>query len=222
MILNEDLPYVVGTIPFADVVSGNWFAHYADYAFKQGLTEGLYTTDRNGNKFLDPDKPINRYEATKIMMLAYNKIQQAPTTFTKPTVLGDVLNVNDPYYTYIRQAEVLGFISGVPQENGGYRFDGEREILRSEFAKIISVPFTKQLFEVQDVVMNSKLYIMIVQALNKTTSNKATFINTLFNRLNTMSDAAFMKAFTLDKKVFLDVLKDNVMIPVLEQLQINQ
>jgi|GEM_PF-1480046 len=38
-ILNEDLPYVVGNSPFADVKSGNWFAHYANYAYTQGLTE---------------------------------------------------------------------------------------------------------------------------------------------------------------------------------------
>ena len=34
-ILNEDLPYVTGNIPFADVASGNWFAHYANYAYTQ-------------------------------------------------------------------------------------------------------------------------------------------------------------------------------------------
>jgi len=81
------------------------------------------------------------------------------------------------------------------------------------------VPFTEQLFDVQDVVMTSKLYVMVVQALSKTTSNKVTFINTLFNKLNSMTDASFMKAFTLDKKIFLETLKKNVMVPILEQIQ---
>jgi hypothetical protein len=60
---------------------------------------------------------------------------------------------------------------------------------------------------------------MIVQALAQTTSDKVVFVNTLFNQLNNMSDTAFMKAFTLDKKIFLDVLKENIMLPIIEQLQ---
>jgi hypothetical protein len=63
---------------------------------------------------------------------------------------------------------------------------------------------------------------MIVQALAQTTSNKLVFVNTLFNQLNNISNTAFMKAFTLDKKVFLDVLKENVMLPIIEQLQLRQ
>jgi hypothetical protein len=84
------------------------------------------------------------------------------------------------------------------------------------------VPFTEQLFDVEDVVKNSRLYLMIVQALSQTTSNKAVFVNRLFNQLNAISDREFMQAFTLDKKVFLDVLRTNIMIPILEQIQIQQ
>jgi len=89
-------------------------------------------------------------------------------------------------------------------------------LTRAAFAKIVSVPFAQQLFDVEDVVMTSKLYVIIVQALSKTTANKVVFINTLFNRLNSMTDVAFMKAFTLDKKTFLDVLKERVMTPILQ------
>ncbi len=215
-ILNEDLPYVTGDIPFADVVSGNWFAHYANYAYTQGLTEGLYTTDKNGNKFFSPDKPINRYEAIKVIMLAYKKINIQSISTNKPTIFGDLTNTNDPYYSYIREAEALWFVSGVPQTGGKYNFDGKDPLTRAAFAKIVSVPFAQQLFDVKDVVMTSNLYVMIVQALSKTKSDKVVFINTLFNRLNGMSDTAFMKAFTLDKKTFLDVLKEKVMLPILE------
>lgn len=216
-VLNEDLPYVTGDIPFADVTSGNRFAHYANYAYTQGLTEWLYITDKNGNKFFDPDKPINRYEAIKVIMLAYKKINMQSIQTNKPTVLSDIVNPNDPYYNYVREAEALWFVSGIPQSNGGYNFAWQKTLTRAEFAKIVSVPFAQQLFDVQDVVMTSQLYVSIVQALSKTTSDKVVFINTLFNKLNTMSDTAFMKAFTIDKKTFLNVLKENVMIPILEQ-----
>lgn len=215
-ILNEDLPYVAGNIPFADVASGNWFAHYANYAYTQWLTEWLYTTDKDGNKFFNPDKPINRYEAIKVIMLAYKKINKQSINTSKPSVLSDIVNSNDPYYSYIREAEALWFISGSPQTNGTYTFGGQDPLTRAAFAKIVSVPFAQQLFDVEDVVTHSKLYIMIVQALSKTTSDKVVFINTLFNRLNSMTDVAFMKAFTLDKKTFLDVLKERVMLPILQ------
>lgn len=215
-ILNEDLPYVVGTIPFADVTSGNWFAHYANYAYTQWLTEWLYTTDKNGNKFFNPDKPISRYEAIKVIMLAYKKINKQSINISKPSVLSDIISTNDAYYAFVREAEALWFISGIAQTGGKYTFDGQDPLTRAAFAKIVSVPFAQQLFDVEDVVMTSKLYVMIVQALSKTTSDKVVFINTLFNRLNAMTDVAFMKAFTLDKKTFLDVLKERVMIPILQ------
>jgi len=216
-VLNEDLPYVVGSIPFADVTSGNWFAHYANYAYTQWLTEWLYTTDKNGNRFFDPDKQITRYEAIKVIMLAYKKIHKQSINTAKPSVLSDIVNSNDPYYSYVREAEALWFVSGFPQSNSGYKFEGNKTLTRAEFAKIVSLPFSEQLFDVEDVVTHSKLYIMIVQALSKTTSNKVVFVNTLFNKLNSMTDAAFMKAFTLDKKTFLNVLKERIMLPILEQ-----
>lgn len=218
---SEDIRYN-GTIPFADVSANYWFAHYADYAFRQGLTDGLYTTDAEGNRYLDGDRPITRYEAIKVMMLAYNKIYPQGINTSGPSVMGDVINSNDPYYRYIREAEVLWFISGVPQGNGGFNFEGQRNILRSEFAKIISVPFTEQLFDVETVVMQSELYLMIVESLAQTTSNKVVFVNTLFNELNDISDDDFMRAFTLDKTIFLDVLRETIMKPIIEQIQITQ
>jgi len=85
----------------------NWFNHYAQYAYNQGLTDGLYTTDKNGNKYLSPDKSITRYEGIKIIMLAYAKLQQSAIETMGSSVLGDVINPNDPYYSYVRQAETL-------------------------------------------------------------------------------------------------------------------
>lgn len=93
-----------GNKPFAD--TPNWFNHYADYAFKQGLTEGLYTI-KDGKMYLDPDKSITRYEAIKVMMLAHNKISQSMVDISKPSVMGDVVDANNPYYSYVRQAEML-------------------------------------------------------------------------------------------------------------------
>jgi hypothetical protein len=64
-------------------------------------------TDSNGNKTLNPDKNITRYEAIKVMMLAYNSIQHSDIYFSGSSVMGDIINKDNPYYTYIRQAEAL-------------------------------------------------------------------------------------------------------------------
>lgn len=105
-IQDEDRPYN-GTIPFADVSNSNWFAHYANYAYTKGLTDGLFTTDKDGKRLLNPDQKMTRYEAIKVMMLAYNKINKPLTSLTGSSVMGDVIDKNNPYYSYIRQAEIL-------------------------------------------------------------------------------------------------------------------
>jgi len=104
-VLSTKKQIYAGNKPFAD--TPNWFNHYADFAFKQGLTDGLYTTDKDGKKYIKPNEYITRYEAIKIMMLAYNKITQSMINLSGSSVMGDIVNPNDPYYSYVRQAEVL-------------------------------------------------------------------------------------------------------------------
>jgi len=67
----------------------------------------LYTTDKNGKKFFSPDKSINRYEAIKVIMLAYKKINKQSINTNKPSVLSDIINANDAYYAFVREAEAL-------------------------------------------------------------------------------------------------------------------
>lgn len=96
-----------GTVPFADVAKDNWFAHYAKYAYDQGLTESLQTIDAQGNIYLNPDALITRYEAIKIIMLSYYKIKNPSIDIQSASVLGDIIDPSNPYYKYIRQAEAL-------------------------------------------------------------------------------------------------------------------
>lgn len=201
-----------GNKPFAD--TPNWFNHYADYAFKNGLTEGLYSV-KDGKMYLDPDKAISRYEAIKIMMLAYNKISQSMVDISQPSVMGDVVDANNPYYSYVRQAETLWFISGVPKANDGYNFEGIRNLTRAEFAKIVGLPFADQLFEIDQVIYQSELYQEIIDALNTTTSNRKTFIQELFAQISELSEDTFIKKYKVPKKPFLEVLYETVVAPIL-------
>jgi hypothetical protein len=41
------------------------------------------------------------------MMLAYRKIYPQTININGQSVMGDIVNPNDPYYSYIRQAEAL-------------------------------------------------------------------------------------------------------------------
>lgn len=212
-IINEDLPYL-GEKIFAD--TPNRFNYYAQYAYNQWLTEGLYTTDRQGNLYLNPDKEITRYEAIKVIMLAYNKIQQQYPSIVWSSVLGDIINPNDPYYSYVRQAEMLWFISWVPQVNGWYNFEGKRNITRAEFAKVVSLPFSDQLFDVSYIVENSSLYQKIVDWLEETTMDKMQFATIVLAEINAIPQEEFLYSFKVNKDIFMDVLTEKVLTPLLE------
>jgi len=205
----------IGNRPFLD--TPNWFNHYADFAFKQWLTQWLYTTDTDGNRYLDPDQAITRYEAIKIMMLAYNKISQSIVDISQPSVMGDVIDTNNPYYNYVRQAEVLGFIWGVPQADGGYNFEGTRNLTRAEFAKIVGVPFSEQLFDIEQVVYQSEILHKTIEALNNTESNKTIFIQVLFKDIAQIDEITFIKNFKVPKEAFLEVLYNIVVETIFEE-----
>ncbi len=210
--INEQQIYL-GNKPFVD--TPNWFNHYADFAFKQWLVEWLYTTDKDGNRYLNPDEFITRYEAIKIMMLAYNKISQSMANIDWASVMGDVVDSNNPYYSYVRQAEVLGFISWVPQDNGGYNFEGMRNLTRAEFAKIIGLPFADQLFDVEQVIFQSEVYNDIIDALNTTTTNRAVFIKAFYEQISKMDETSFIKKYKVPKQIFLEILYETVVAPIL-------
>jgi len=203
-IQSEDQAYPTPT-QFADVAQDYWFAWYADYAAKKWLLDGLVTV-KNGKQYLSPDAEITRYEAIKIMMLAYDMIDKTKISLAGVSVMGDVVDANNPYYQYIRKAEVLGFISGIPQTNGGYNFVGQKDITRAEFAKIISVPFTEQLFDLEDLVLQSPLYASIQVALEQSNTDDETFLNALFDELDELSDAQFIKTYKIQKKAFFEKL----------------
>lgn len=165
--------------------------------------------------YLDPDKAISRYEAIKIMMLAYNRISQSMIDTSKPSVMGDIVDANNPYYSYVRQAEVLGFISGVPKANGGYNFEGIRNLTRAEFAKIVGLPFADQLFDIEQVIFQSDVYNDIIDALNTTTTNRKVFIQAFYEQISEMSEMAFIKKYKVPKTIFLEVLYETVVDPIM-------
>jgi len=212
-ILHEDLPYR-GDIVFTD--TPNWFNHYAQYAYNQWLTDGLYTTDKKGNKYLSPDKAITRYEAIKVIMLAYAKLQQSAITTMGSSVLGDIIDTGNPYYRYVRQAETLWFISWVPQNDGRYNFEWLRNITRAEFAKIASLPFSEQLFDIAYIVENSSLYKKIITGLAETTMDKISFANIILQEINEIPEEEFLYSFKVSKDIFMDILAEKVLTPLLE------
>jgi hypothetical protein len=130
--------------------------------------------------------------------------------------MGDIVNPNDPYYSYVRQAEVLGFISGVPKENGGYNFEGIRNLTRAEFAKIVGLPFADQLFDIEQVIFQSELYNDIIDALNTTTTNRKVFIQALYEQISTMNEMTFIKKYKVPKQLFLETLYETVIQPILQ------
>jgi len=141
----EDKPYP-GVILFADVNKNHWFSRYTQYAYSNKLADGLYTT-KGTTRYFTPDVPISRNDIIKKIMITYHEIYPGTVSLSgTKSKLVDVTS-SDPYYKYIREAEVLWFISWSPQKDGTYRFDGKRWVLRAEFAKMISIPFNAILFD---------------------------------------------------------------------------
>jgi len=213
-IQSEDSNYPFA-VQFADVPQDHWFAWYANYALNKWLVSWMAEMS-NGQRYLNPDQPATRYEAIQAMMTAYNLINNDIINTNEPSVLGDIIDPSNPYYQSVRQAETLGFISWVPQNDGGYDFEWIRNITRSEFAKIVSVPFTKQLFDIDEVVLNSQLYKIVVQAVNKASGDKFVFINTLVEKLDAIDDYTFIMDFKIQKELFLDSLEELLIKPLVE------
>lgn len=205
--------------PFADVPKEHRFAHYANYAYEAWLTDSMITI-QDGKLYINPDKDITRYEAIQLIMTAYNminniNIQNIDNQWS--SVLWDMIDANNPYYQYVRQAEMFGFISWVPQVDWSYNFEWQRYITRSELAKIVSVPFTEQLFNVDEVVLNSQLYKIVVQAINQTEGDKFVFINTLVEKLQGIDDYDFIMDFKIQKGLFLEKLEELLIKPLVEE-----
>ena len=208
-----------GPTPFADVPKEHRFAHYANYAYTVWLTDGL-TTTKDGKPYINPDEDITRYEAIQLIMTAYNMINNINiqnVNNEESSVLWDMIDANNPYYQYVRQAEMFGFISWVPQVDGSYNFEWQRYITRSELAKIVSVPFTEQLFNLDEVVLNSQLYKIVVQAINQTEGDKFVFINTLVQKLQAIDDYKFIMDFKIQKELFLEKLEELLIKPLVEE-----
>lgn len=134
---DKEYPY---SIIFKDIDKNNRFSWYANYAFGVWLTDWLYSTKDN-NKYLNPEKYLNRYQTIQKLVETYNLINWQTITINKKTNLTDI-NKNNPYYTYIRQAESMWIIKWYKQIDWTYKFEWERYITRAEFAKIISIPFS--------------------------------------------------------------------------------
>ena len=76
------------------------------------------------------------------------------------------------------------------------------------FAKIASLAFAKEIFNVDEIVLKSDIYPKITNALkNKTTNNKVVLLKNIFQRLSLVSDMDFMLSFNIQKNLFLDTLQ---------------
>lgn len=202
-------------IPFADVSPDHWFAHYAQYAKDKWLTDGL-TTNKNW-LLLQPDILMTRYEAVKIMVIAYESIHKVSIKADDKKVLGDMIDKNNPYHSYVMKALSLWFISWVPQKDGTYDFKWQQYITRAEFAKIVANAFSDQLFDVQEIIVTHPIYGTILKAVQKVEWDKVQFLKELIIKMSRIDEAVFMKTFKIRKMVFLDALYDTLLQPMLQE-----
>ena len=212
-IQTEDQRYPFAT-PFADVPQDHWFAHYAQYARDRWLTMQTQTNTNDGI-MLYPWTNITRFEAVKSLITVYEMITGKSATFTWSSNMTDVQDPSHPYYTYIRKSEALGFISGFPEVDGTFTFRGNNLISRAEFAKIISIAFNEELLNVEDIILTSDLYAMIIKAIAKVEGDKMIFIQTLLGQINMIDETQFMLEYQIRKSTFIEVIYKRVFLPLL-------
>jgi hypothetical protein len=136
---SEDQSYPYPLI-FKDLSATHRFSWYSEYAYTRWLTEWLYTSSLQ-KMFLKPNEYVTRNDIVKKIIETYNLIHNGEVALNGWTHLIDI-TPSDPYYDYIRQAESIGFIHGIPHNDGTYSFNGEGFVTRAQFAKMISIPFS--------------------------------------------------------------------------------
>lgn len=138
-ITTEDKTYP-HTLIFKDLTPTHRFSRYSAYAYTRWLTEGLYQSNAS-NLYLSPDLYVSRNDIVKKIIEVYTTINNGQVPLNSWTNLSDI-SPSDPYYSYIRQAESLGFIEGFPQADGSHIFAGDQYVTRAAFAKMIAIPFS--------------------------------------------------------------------------------
>lgn len=138
-ITTEDKTYP-HTLIFKDLTPTHRFSRYSAYAYTRWLTEGLYQSNAS-NLYLSPDLYVSRNDIVKKIIEVYTTINNGQVPLNSWTNLSDI-SPSDPYYSYIRQAESLGFIEGFPQADESHIFAGGQYVTRAAFAKMIAIPFS--------------------------------------------------------------------------------
>lgn len=124
----DTTPQTEGT--FADVQTNDWFAPYAEAAYRLGLVKG-----RDAGTF-DPDAAVTREEMAVMLLRAYRLTQEAETAQASATVsaaYADAEAVSGWAAEDLAEATALGLVHG---RDGG-RFEPEALLSRAESAQAV-------------------------------------------------------------------------------------
>ena len=116
--------YATYTESFTDVKKEDWFASYVQTAKDKGLIVGY-----SDGRFM-PARNVNRAEALKIILLAFNQ----QLIHNCSNIFGDIKD-DDWYARYVCTGYRLEVIQGYADKN----FHAERAMTRAEAAKVISL-----------------------------------------------------------------------------------
>lgn len=136
----QDAESVVSS--FKDVKESEWYAAYIQAAYDKGIVEG-YTK----NTF-NPNKPITRAEAMKVILLASGKNIEMPTQ--ESGKFKDV-KLKDWYAKYVEYAAANGIVTGY--EDG--TFGPNNPITRAEIAKIADLMLQENLVGIVMGILNN-------------------------------------------------------------------
>jgi fibronectin type 3 domain-containing protein len=114
---------------FPDLGENDWFCGVATRAYKEGYLKG-----ENGQ--LQPNKPITRAQAIKLVLMAKEIAVDTEVESSFPDVAD-----TDWFAGYVMKAKKLGIMEGKKMDDGTYKFDPNSPITRAELIKIIDKTF---------------------------------------------------------------------------------
>lgn len=72
------------------------------------------------------------------------------------------------------------------------------------------------MFDIAYIVENSSLYKKITDGLAETKMDKIRFANIVLEEINAIPEEEFLYSFKVSKDVFMDILKEKVLTPLLQ------
>lgn len=131
-------PAVSGSLPFADVKDGAWYASAVNWAYSNGIAKGTSA------KAFSPDSKITRQDMAVMLTNYMSAVEKkALEKINDPVTFKDSTSIAAYAKTAVESMQTGGIISGVKASDGSYSFKPKDNATRAEAASMLAKLFQK-------------------------------------------------------------------------------